>query len=331
MDHAKTKIVTLLLALLMLAAALPCAEASALDALTSYELTEIAMTIDVPSETAVITSSVKKSNVVFRNGTFDYITAMSKMRDDSALLYGRNVKDDYYIEVICTENEDHIKDLTKLNEKKQQKLLAEYGAQEDIVSSSVYSNGSFTFFYASRTTNGASGRFFYSDYYTVYKGNDITIRLISENDNITSGELDILKTVADSIRFPAKRRFSFAQVKGRGVFVTFIIISAAFLLVFFYRRHDEKVNAVILPIASKCKAFISEKASAVKAKSGEKTKRSENVKAAIAENADESDITAAPESVEDASQPASEDEDEDLSSIDLDAAIAFFDDGSAEL
>lgn len=336
MNNSKLKILTLVLAAFAIVSALPCFCAEADSSLTTYELTEINMTIDVPSQTSVITSAVKKNDKSFRDGTFDYLTAMSKMREDNAYLYGKNVADGYEIEVMSMKNEDKLKDLSKLKEKKLNKLFDNYSKQEDIVESSIYKNGYLTFLFASRTSNGPEGRFFYSDYYTVYDGNDIMVRLISENDNITQEELSVLKTVTDSIRLPVKRRLSLKALPGKSVFYAFIFLTAAFILIVLYRRHDEKVNAVILPIAEKCKAFTLKTSSALKEKAkAEKEKlaeKAENAQKASkreepaekpSEVSDQTDDTAPNEQSE-----VEEEDDEDLSSIDLDAAIALFDDSS---
>ena len=321
MNHAKLKLLTIVLTIAAFTAALPCFASYADSSTTTYELPEISMTIDIPSQTSVITSTVKKNDELFKDGTFDYITAMTKMREDSAQLYGKNLKDGYEMEVISTKDVDHIKNLTKLKEKKLNKTLEKFAKQEDIVDSSIYSNGYLTFFFASRTTNGDNGRFFYADYYTVYNGNDITVRIISENDNLSQEELAVVKAAADSIKFPAKRKFSFAALQGKGVFVSFIIISVSFVLLFIYRRHDEKVNAVVFPAALKCMMFISEKFSLLKENIGSSKKTGEASESA-------NTVSESDENESDQSDSGSVEE-EDLSSIDLDAAIAFFDDSGS--
>ena len=192
-----------------------------------------------------------------------------------------------------------------------------HGKQDDIVESRIYSNGKMDFFFASRTSNNPSGRFFYCDYYTVYNGSDITIRIISSNDNIKDSELEIVKSVADSIRFPEKRKFSFSALNGKSVFVSFVIISVLFVLVVVYRRHDEKVNAFMMDKAVKLKQRMDKNK-----KDDDDTEPADDFGASqenesVSKSADNSN----------SSEPNDSDtEDDDLSSIDLDAAIALFDD-----
>ena len=313
----KVKLLSLTMVIFLAALFIPCFSANAAEDTTPFNVPELSMTVDIPSRTAVITSNVKRNDPLFEDGTFEYISIMTKMREDSALLYGRNKIDDYDIEIISTDNKNHIKDLTKESEKKQAKLLEEYGKQDDIVESRIYSNGKMDFFFASRTSNNPSGRFFYCDYYTVYNGSDITIRIISSNDNIKDSELEIVKSVADSIRFPEKRKFSFSALNGKSVFVSFVIISVLFVLVVVYRRHDEKVNAFMMDKAVKLKQRIDKNK-----KDDDDTEPADDFGASqenesVSKSADNSN----------SSEPNDSDtEDDDLSSIDLDAAIALFDD-----
>lgn len=313
-----------IICVVMLSLFIPAFSVNAAEDYTPYDVPELAMTIDIPSRVSVITSSVKKSDPLFGDGTFDYIEALTKMRDDSALLYGKSIKDDYEIEVIGYKNENRIKNLSKLSEKKIEKLFAAYGNQEDIVESKMYYSNGLTFFFSSRTLNNASGRFFYCDCYTVYNGSDITIRIISRNDNIKDSELDILKGMTDSIKFPEKRKFSFAAVQGRSVFITFIVIAVLFVLVIVYRRHDEKINTFLIHKTTAIKAAIDEK-KALKEEAIESRPTNENA----SENDAKAETAESPLPDRKVTQESTYDtagDEEDLSSIDLDEAIALFDD-----
>ena len=313
MKKGVKKLILLSMSALLLILYLPSFGANADENTVSYNIPEISMTIDVPSSASLITSAVKKSDPMFNNGTFDYIDTMSKIRDDNALLYGRDVKNNYDIEVMSTPNKDHIKSFSKLSEKKLEKELGSYSEQDDIVSSSLYTNGYLTFFYSSRTVNNSSGRYFYSDYYTVYNGSDITIRIISSNDNLKENELAVLKAMADSIRFPEKRKFSFSSMKGKGVLITFAVIIVLFVLVIVYRKHEEPVNNFIIDKVSKLKAT-------EKTKPETSENSSPELRTDEAENEVPEDNSSASES-----EATEEFDDDDLSSIDLDEAIAAFD------
>ena len=220
----------------------------------SINISELDMTIDVPYGTDIITNSVKKNDELFKNGTFDYIESMTQMRKDSAVLYGKNLKDNYEIEIINTLNENNIKNLTKLSPKKQNKLLKKYSKEPDIVESDIYDNGKLVFFTYSRTFNDGTNRIFYSDYFTIYNKNNISIRIISHNDNLTKGELDILKTMADSIQFPVKKKITFSNVLHSKMFITFLILPLAYFLIFIYRKNENSINNFALMIVSKIPA-----------------------------------------------------------------------------
>lgn len=323
MTNKVYKLFIVTLCCLVAVLSLPCYHANAEMDYSTHEIPELVMTIDIPSDVSVITSSVKKNDELFKNGTFDYIDAMTKMRNDDAFLYGKSVRDEYELEVIGVENRDHVKNLSKLNEKKQNSLLKDYSEQPDVVESKIYSNGYLTYFYSSRTLNTGSQRFFFSDYYTIYNGYDITVRIISENDNIKDSELDILKHSADSIRFPEKRPFSFSKLRGRGLFVTFFVVAVGFVLIFLYRRHDEAFNTWALDCAEKLMVKY-DKVKNQKNLNGIKSKSENELSEISTKDNNSESIQEAPEKNE--SIETDNSDDEDISSIDLDEAIAFFDD-----
>ena len=80
----------------------------------TYELSNVGLTVDISDNIVYVSSSVKKNDELFKNNTFDYIETMAKIREDNALIYGRDSDNTYEIEIICVENSNHIKNLTNL-------------------------------------------------------------------------------------------------------------------------------------------------------------------------------------------------------------------------
>lgn len=315
--RSSIRLLTFTLSLFLIIVSIPFFPSYAAENTITYENAELSMTIDIPSDTAMIERTVRKNDELFRNGTFEYIKAMTQMRNDDAVLYGKSLDGSFVFEIIGSDNEDKVKNLSKLSDRKQDKLMEEYKQQPDIVECSRYSSPNADFFFSLRTLNNADGRFFYADYYTVFNEKNVTVRLISENDKLTDSELEILKNMADSVRFPQKPKLTFSSINGKGVFVTFIVLFTLFILIILYRRNDEAVNRFIIAKIAEYKAA------------------SENKSAAQRTAEDQESDTIIPDTQNDNSQDSDEkndnnevkeEEDEDLSEIDLDEAIAAFDD-----
>lgn len=270
--------------------------AQALTNMTPMEIPELSMTVDIPTEAKTVLSPVRKNDPIFSDGAFDYITIMTKMRSDNALLYGKSA--DYEIEIISPEQEANINNLTSLSAKKKEKAMSEFSKQSDINDCKIYEGDDVTFFETSRTANGIDGRFFYCDYTTIYNSRYITVRIISENDYINDMEKEIAKTMADSIIFPQKRRVSISMFPIGRITFALILFITAYVMVIIYRRDEEKYNVIFANVWRKIK----NKSEIHNNKTNdEKPKRERRV-------------------------VVDEPEDEDLSEIDLDDAIAFFDD-----
>ena len=321
--RSSIRLLTFTLSLFLIVVSIPFFPSYAAENTVTYENTELSMTIDIPSDTAMIERTVRKNDELFKNGTFEYITAMTQMRNDGAVLYGKSLDGAYEFEIIGSANEGKVKNLSKLSDRKQDKLLEIYKQQPDIVECSRYSGKNADFFFSLRTLNNADGRFFYGDYYTVFNGQDITVRLISENDKLTDSELNILKNMADSVRFPQKQKLTFSSIQGKGVFVTFIVLFSLFILIILYRRNDESVNRFIIAKIAEYKAASENKDSARKIVKDEDQQSSE------AENTHSEEKVSSDNTDSNNDNNSSEnntDDEEDLSSIDLDEAIAAFDD-----
>ena len=241
MNNNKLKILAFLFSiLLVISSTIVCA--TAITQMTSTEIPELSMTIDIPSEAKTILSPVKKNDPIFSDSTFDYISIMTRMRSDNALLYGKT--SDYEIEIISPEEETDIKNLTGLSLKKKEKAMAKFSKQSDINDCKIYESGNISFFETSRTVNGIDGRFFYCDYTTIYNSRYITIRVISENDYINNFEKEVAKEMANSIILPQKRHVSLSMFPMGKIIFALFLFTAAYVMVIIYRRDEEKYNTL---------------------------------------------------------------------------------------
>ncbi len=295
---------------------LPSFSAFALNNIT-YEIPDYAMTMDIPENISVISNNVKKSDELFYNGTFDYIAAMAKMRDDNAVLYGKDKNGKYEIEVTSSQNAYGVGSITKLSQKKLDKLLTKYSADNQLTACSIYRSGNNTFIYSEyRSAASAPSAYVYS-YTTIFNNDDISIKLISDSPVSDKGLTDMLRSITDSVGLPQKQPLDLRSLEGRGAFWILVVITLGFIAVIFYRRHEEIVN-------TKARAALNFTARAANSLKTKVFTKQESAAAGRARKKGEKDKI---ERVEETDSSEKEfEEEEDLSEIDLDEAIAAFDD-----
>lgn len=230
MEKSKLKLLSITLAAVffMLNFTFPCS--SAVSNTSTYEIPELAMTMDIPTSIKVITPGIKQSDPIFSTEMFDYIQTMSKFRDNDDYFYGKDSKGSIEFEVILTENEDGIENLTKLSEKKQNTVMESVSQQSDVIGSSIYKTDTVVYIESSRSINNSDGRFFSKEYYTIYDGYDITVKLTSNNDNLSNSEFDMLKLIVDSIRFPKEKTVNLAEVLSVSEFFCFFLLTVSFVI-----------------------------------------------------------------------------------------------------
>lgn len=230
MEKSKLKLLGITLAAVFFMLNFTFLGSSAASNTSTYEIPELAMTMDIPTSIKVITPGIRQSDPIFSSEMFDYIQTMSKFRDNDDYFYGKNSKGSIEFEVTLTENEDGIVNLTKLSEKKQNKVRESVSQQSDVIGSSIYKTDTVVYIESSRSVNNSDGRFFSEEYYTIYDGYNITVKLTSSNDNLSNSESDMLKSIVESVRFPKEKKVNLAEVLSVSEFLCFFLITVSFVI-----------------------------------------------------------------------------------------------------
>ena len=278
----------------------------------AYEAPDYTITLSVPDSMYLISGNVKMSDSLFYEGKFDYISTMTKMRTDDAVFYGRDNKDTYEIEVTVSENNYGIKNLSKLSQKKLIKTSNKFSADNEYSVCRIYKTGPNTFVYGEYKGIPSSRSDYVYSYTTVFNGDDIAIKMLSKRQIDDAAQLKILRDIVNTVELPQKAPLSLATLEGRGTLVMLIVITLGFVGVIFYRRNEEFVNEKIGFAAT---AVVGAVRTVVK-------NREEK---AVSQPTVEEHTGESPPAAE---EDKAADEEEDLSEIDLDEAIAAFDDGS---
>lgn len=228
------RIFGLVTALILLVSLFPVSNANADETMVSYPIDELAMTIDVPSSVKVVTRGIKQNAPVFSDGTFDYIETMSIVRDNSDYLLGRDLVNNYEIEVIMkTDDNDGISNLKSASEKKQDALLNSTFEKEGTIACTVYKNKDNV--YIETVSKGfVNGMLCYSkEYRTIMDEQSIVVKLSSYGDQLSDSETALLKSIVDGIEFEQSDNFAVLSSLKPSVVIPFamIVISFAVLLV----------------------------------------------------------------------------------------------------
>lgn len=232
---SNNKSLSLTLVFIMVFLCLPILSVSADSNTVAYEIEELSMTLDIPTSIVVVTPGIKQSDPLFTENTFDYIQTMSKIRDNNDYLYGKDFADNFEFEVVASENISKVANLNKLSEKKLEEVKNYFAGQGDVFSASVYSSDSFTFIEILRNVTNSDSRYFYKEYYTVYDSMGVTIRIISDNENFSDHELNVIKEIVDSISFPSDRHFSLDGKLNTTLVISFAIIVLSFVVLVYIK------------------------------------------------------------------------------------------------
>ena len=301
-----------LAAVLFLLSIIPFTADAASDTV-KYEIPELSMTLDVPSDVKIISQGIKQSDPVFLNKSFDYIQVMTKFRDHGDYYYGKSLNMNYEFELKVLADENKTDNFTKLSVKKQQTILEKYSHQPDVLDYSIYKNNTADYIEISRSITDLDGRFFSKEYCTIYKGYVITVKLTSQNDSLTAQEEEIIKAIADSICFPRERVVDISKLLTKSIIIPFCFIVLLFVIL------------VIIKVRSikKEQYRVQRKQRRLK----ERQERDEKEKTEAEKQANSSFNS---DKKTDAPDKNTEITENNLSEIDLDTAIANFDSRSEE-
>ena len=230
MEKRKLKLLSITLAAVYFMLTFTFLSTSAVSDTSTYEIPELAMTMDIPSNIKVVTQGIRQSDPIFSNGMFDYIQTMSKFREHDDYFYGKDSAESFEFEVTLIPNENNIENLTKLSEKKQNSVMEYISNQSDVINSSIYKTDNAVYIESLRSTDNSEVRYFSKEYYTIYNGYDVTIKLTSKNDNLINLESDLLKTIVDSVSFPKEKKIDLTKVLSASELFCFCLITASFVI-----------------------------------------------------------------------------------------------------
>ena len=299
-----------------------CNVAFAEEAVSTYEISDLSITVDIPESITVLTPKVKENEEFFKNGMFDYIQTMSKFRDNNDVLYGKDWRGSVEFEISVIPNEDKINNLTTVSAQKQEKLLDEMSKQNDVMNISLYSTENALFIESSKSVTMIQGITFSKEYFTVYDNKNITIKLSSSNTALTNEQLAIVKNVADSFRIPEKKPLVLSEVISKSEVFLFVTLIASFVVIVIYKIKSAK--------EPKEKKTNSAEQSSIKKENdkqniADEKINSESQQAQISENSENSQISEKQSAEEDIkSSDSDEFFEEEHYDIDLEAAIANF-------
>ena len=240
MEKSKLKLFSIMIAVLLFVWNFTFLGVTAVSDTNTYEIPELAMTMDIPTSITVITPGIRQSDPIFSKGNFDYIQTMSKFREHDDYFYGKDLTGNFEFEVTVTENADNIENFSKLSAKKQNVVYDSVSQQADIIDSSICKTDNIVYIETSRSIDNSEGRFFTKEYYTIYNNYDLTVKLISNNDNLSSYELELLKSIIDSVRFPEEKKVNLGEVLSASELFCFCLITTAYVILVVNKIHDIK-------------------------------------------------------------------------------------------
>lgn len=230
MEKSKLKLLSITLAAVIFMLNFTFLSSAAASNTGTYEIPEVAMTMDIPLSIKVVTRGIKQSDPIFSAGMFDYIQTMSKFREHDDYFYGKDSAGSFEFEVTLTENENGIDNLTKLSEKKQNSVLESVSQQSDVIESFFYKTDNAVYIQSVQSTDNSEGRYFTKEYYTIYDRYNITVKLTSINDNLSDSESELLKSIVDSVRFPKEKKVDLTKVLSASELFCFCLITASFVI-----------------------------------------------------------------------------------------------------
>lgn len=179
-----------------------CLCVNAADSIKKYQIDELAMTIDIPSEINVVTRGVKQSDDLFQNGTYDYIQTMAEFRENNLYLLGKDDANTFRINVSMTEDNTskNYKNFQNLNSTEKNSIMQEILNDDAVVACSVYETPDAVYF-ESLLKYTDSEVYHIKQYYTVVNGQNINISIVSINDELTSDENKLIEKIVNSAEF----------------------------------------------------------------------------------------------------------------------------------
>ena len=223
-----------ILCMLLLLINIMCVSVSVSAQGETYEIPEMSMSFELPSYLNVISKGIKQNDVLFTSGDFDYIQTMSVIRDnnDYYLIYDKDKT--FTIEVKISDTEFGFDNMSKASDKKLQSSIEALQRNSGVISADVYDSGLYKFIDVSESTNEGSNTVFTEKLITTYNKQDLSIIISSINDKPTETEHNLIKGMADSVKFPEESVLDLS-VLSPTLIGAFILLMVGFAAVVFIR------------------------------------------------------------------------------------------------
>ena len=322
----------------------------------TYYIPEAEMTIELPDNIVVATQGIRENDDLFNKdkGGWDYIQTMSEMRENGDYLLGRSSDKSCKLEVKVSDNSEGIKNLNKLSEKKLNAFCDTIRSESDVFEVTEKEINSIKYAGVVRNTKLSDVVLYSYEYTTVLNSKLITVKITSYNDRLNNAETELLKTVVTSITFSnTDVERTIPKIGGTLIF-SFCMIAAGFVVLVIYKLNEEKAKVIIAKIISAKEKHENKqkiKQADTEEKSSDKTDEktdttSEEAKtdtnSAESENAVNSETektiakteepqntkTSTQQEHSDANNDKADEPEEEIYDIDLDEAIANFDDSA---
>ena len=207
----------------------------------TYEVPEISMTLEIPSYLNVISKGIKQNDVLFTSGDFDYIQTMSVIRDnnDYYLIYDKDKT--FTIEVKISDTVFGFDSMSKASEKKLQSTIETVQKNSGVLSAEVYDSGAYKFIDVLENKNEGSNTIFSEKFITTYNKQDLSIIISSINDKPTETELNLVKGMVNSIKFPEESVLDLSALSPT-LIGAFILLMLGFIAVVVIRLKNIPVS-----------------------------------------------------------------------------------------
>lgn len=196
----------------------------------SYEMPEISASFEIPAYLNVIPKGIKQNDPLFRTGEFDYIQTMSIIRDnnDYYLIYDKEKT--FTIEIRLIDTALGFDNMSKVSDKKLQSVINNISKSGNIMSAAAYDSGAYKFIEISESSNEGSNTIFTESFITTYNKQDLSVMISSINDKPTENELNIIKGIIDSIKFPEEQQIDLSALSPT-LIAAFCILTLGFIAV----------------------------------------------------------------------------------------------------
>ena len=335
-DHSKAAALIIVFVLFSIYTTLVCFAAS-----NTYHIPETEMTIELPDNIIAAAQGIKANDDLFDKdkGGWDYIKTMSEMRENGDYLLGKPSDNSYKLEVKISDNSDGIKNLCKLSDKKRSAFYDSIRSQSDVFEVAEKQINSIQYAGVVRNTKLSDIALYSYEYVTVADSKNITVKITSYNDRLTNDETKLLENAVSSIVFSNADAVHTVPKIGGSIIFAFCVITAGFAFLVICKLNEESVHKILEKI--KAARVQHENETKQKPQTATASDTKQETKSDSRDTSDNAEITTGKSFVQeekaaddkqeksgDNEETENSEEQEQIYDIDLDEAIANFDDSA---